>query len=343
MKALKLTGPNRFEYTDEPIPEIKPDEVLIKVKAVGICGSDLHGASGESGRRIPPIVMGHEAAGVIESVGGAVSGFKPGERVTFDSTVYCGKCRFCRQGLINLCENRRVMGVSCDEYRQNGAMAEYVSVPEHILYHIPDSMRTEHAAMIEPLSVALHAANLTPVKINDACAIVGTGVIGLLALQAMRIRGCGKIIAVDVNEDRLALAQKLGADEKINPAREDAVQKIMDLTHGVGVDAALEAVGIEQTVNTSIDAVKKGGRVTLVGNLSPQITVYPQRIVTRELYITGSMASCGEYPACIDLIDSGRIKLDPLLSRIAPLSQGAQWFAALHEGKQKLLKVILQP
>ncbi|MBW2146152.1 MAG: galactitol-1-phosphate 5-dehydrogenase [Deltaproteobacteria bacterium] len=343
MKALKLTGPNQFEYTDEPMPEVKPDEALIRVKAVGICGSDFHGASGKSGRRIPPIIMGHEAAGVIESAGRAVLGFKPGDRVTFDSTIYCNKCRFCQQGRINLCDNRRILGVSTNEYRQNGAMAEYVSVPEHILYPIPDSMLFEHAAMIEPLSVAVHAANLTPVLINESCAIIGTGVIGLLVVQAMKIKGCGKIFAIDIDEERLALAKKFGADETCNPRNEDVVQKILELTDGVGADTALEAVGIEKTMNTAIDIVKKGGRVTLVGNLSPEIKVYPQRIVTRELIITGSMASRGEYPACIDLIASGRIHVEPLINKVAPLSEGAKWFAVLAEGRQKLLKVILQP
>ena len=139
MKALVLHEYNCFEYKDVQEPEIGPDEVLIEVKACGICGSDVHGMDGSTGRRKPPIIMGHEAAGVIAGVGKQVENWSEGDRVTFDSTIYCEECHFCRKGLINLCDNRRVLGVSCDDYRQQGAFAEYVSVPQHILYRLPGS------------------------------------------------------------------------------------------------------------------------------------------------------------------------------------------------------------
>src|SRR5947209_1500247 len=152
MKALVLKEYKQFEFTDVPVPDIGTEEVLIQVKACGICGSDVHGMDGSTGRRIPPVIMGHEAAGVISKVGPAVTGWQVGDRVTFDSTIYCGKCYFCRRGEINLCDNRRVLGVSCGDYRQHGAFAEYVAVPQHILYRVPDWLPFSKAALVEPVS-----------------------------------------------------------------------------------------------------------------------------------------------------------------------------------------------
>src|SRR5689334_1259243 len=145
MKALLLKQYMELEMVDAPPPAYTDHDVLIRVRACGICGSDIHGLDGSTGRRIPPLIMGHEASGVIDSVGAAVKGWKPGDRVTFDSTVSCGACHFCRRGQINLCENRQVLGVSCGDYRRNGAFAEFVSVPENILYKIPDNVPFEHA------------------------------------------------------------------------------------------------------------------------------------------------------------------------------------------------------
>ncbi|MEC7907201.1 MAG: alcohol dehydrogenase catalytic domain-containing protein, partial [Verrucomicrobiota bacterium] len=179
MKALELVAEGAFDYKEVDNPVIKADEVLIRVKACGICGSDVHGMDGSSGRRIPPIIMGHEASGVIEALGNEVdsSVWKPGDRVTFDSMVYCGDCWHCRRGETNLCDNRMVLGVSCGDYRNHGAFAEFVAVPERILYKLPDSLSFEHAALTEAVSVAVHAVDLTPIKLDDSAVVVGSGMI----------------------------------------------------------------------------------------------------------------------------------------------------------------------
>src|ERR1700678_4589537 len=156
MNALLLSEYKHLEVTTLPVPVPQPSDVLVQVAACGICGSDVHGYDGTSGRRIPPLVMGHEAAGVVAAVGGGVSTFKPGDRVTFDSTVYCGQCEFCLQGDINLCNNRQVIGVSCGDFRRAGAFAEYVVVPHRITYHLPQALEFQEAAMREAVSVALH-------------------------------------------------------------------------------------------------------------------------------------------------------------------------------------------
>jgi L-iditol 2-dehydrogenase len=343
MRALVLEAYNRFVYREMPEPTIGPADVLVQVKACGICGSDVHGMDGSTGRRIPPLVMGHEASGVIARVGETVTEWKPGDRVTFDSTIYCGACYFCRQGRVNLCDNRRVLGVSCDEYRQHGAFAEYVVVPPHILYRLPENLSFPHAALTESLSIAFHAVGRTPVNLNDTALVVGTGMIGLLVVQTLRAAGCGRIIAVDLDAQRLALAQELGADVGLKSDAVDAVDEVLALTARRGVDAAFEVVGITPTLEIAMRCVRKGGALTLVGNLAPTADFLLQAAVTRELTLYGSCASSGEYPACLAMIARGAIEVDPLISAIAPLSEGAQWFQRLHEAEPGLMKVVLEP
>lgn len=343
MKALVLTQYKHFDLTDVPEPQVGPGDVLVRVRACGICGSDIHGMDGSSGRRIPPIIMGHEAAGVVAAVGEAVSGWQVGDRVTFDSTIYCGACFFCRRGAFNLCDDRRVLGVSCGEYRQDGAFAEYVVVPPRILYRLPDAISFEQAAMVEPVSIALHAVARTPVALNDTAVVVGAGMIGLLVVQALRAAGCGRIIAVDLDQSRLDLAGALGADEGLKSDAVDVVQHVLSRTGGRGADLAFEVVGIPPTVKLAVQCLRKGGALTLVGNLTPSVELLLQSVVTRELTLYGSCASNGEYPACLEMIARGAINVDALMSAVAPLTEGAAWFDRLYQGEAGLMKVILQP
>lgn len=343
MKALLLKEYMNLEFTDLPEPELGPEDVLIQVRACGICGSDIHGLDGSTGRRQPPIVMGHEAAGIISRVGSAVSGWKPGDRVTFDSTVSCGKCHFCRSAKVNLCENRQVVGVSCGDYRRHGAFAEYVSVPQNILYRLPDALPFDYAALIEAVSIAVHGVNLTPITLGDVGVVVGSGMIGLLTIQAAKIAGCSRVYAVDLDDRKLELARQLGATETFNPKNCDVVKEIQDRTNGRGADVVLECVGATEPIRTAILAARKGGTVTLIGNITPKIELPLQQVVTREIRLQGSCGSAGEYPACIDLLVSGAIKVDPIISAKVPLAEGAQWFDRLYKHEPNLMKVILQP
>ncbi len=343
MKALVLEQYGKFVYKDVSKPQIRPDEVLVRVKACAICGSDVHGMDGSTGRRIPPIIMGHEASGIIEEIGRQVKNFKKGDRVTFNSTIYCCNCYYCCLGKINLCENRRVFGVSCDEYHKDGAFAEYIAVPQHILYRLPDNISYEHATFIEPLSVALHAVNNTSIKINDTAAVMGVGMIGLLIVQLLKNTGCGRIIAIDIDRFKLDLALRLGADSVIKSDETDVKSKILILTKNRGADISFEIVGIPQTVKIAIECLKKGGLLTLIGNLSPEVKIPLQLLVTREIEIKGSCASAGEYDTCIEMIERGIINLDVLISKIAPLKEGPVWFNRLYKLESGLLKVILKP
>ena len=343
MKALVLTAYNHLEIQDWPRPEIAADEVLLRVAACGICGSDIHGMDGSTGRRQPPIIMGHEAAGMIVEVGAEVEGWAVGDRATFDSTIYCGRCWYCRRGEINLCDHRRVLGVSCDEYRRHGAFAEFVAVPQRVLYRVPAEVTFVHAALVEPLSIALHAVARSGVALGDTAVVVGTGMIGLLVVQALRAAGCGRIYGVDVDAQRLQAACQLGADEGFRSDTLDVKSEVLRRTDGRGADLALEVVGATATVQLALAALRKGGRLTLVGNLAPQVEFPLQAAVTREITIHGSCASRGEYPACLEMIARGRMKVAPLVSAVAPLSDGPQWFQRLHRGGEGLLKVVLEP
>ncbi len=343
MKALVLKEPNRFVYEDVPPPEFGDTDVLIEVRACGICGSDVHGMDGSTGRRQPPIIMGHEASGVVAGVGRGVTEWKQGDRVTFDSTIYCGECWYCRRGEINLCDRRRVLGVSCDDYRQHGAFADNVAVPERILYRLPDDISYEQASMVEALSIAVHAVGISPLCLNDVAVVLGSGMIGLLVVQVLRTAGCGTIIAVDIDSRKLDLAQKLGANTAFNSKECNVPEEVKKLTDGRGADLAFEVVGISETVKAGVESLRKGGNLTLVGNLSPSVEFPLQSVVTRQIEVRGSCASCGEYPTCLDLIAKKRVDVDPLISAIAPLHEGGLWFQRLYEKEQDLMKVILRP
>jgi L-iditol 2-dehydrogenase len=287
--------------------------------------------------------MGHEAAGEIVQTGASVSDLPVGERVTFDSTIYCGQCFYCGRGERNLCENRQVLGVSPGPYRRHGAFAEYVVVPRRIVYQLPDNLSFEHAAMIEAVSVAVHAVSLTPVRAGDTAVVVGSGMIGLLAIQALRHTGCASVIAVDTDPARLELARQLGAAGAIDPRTRDTVMAIREMTEGRGADVAIECVGAGEPVRTAIACVRKGGAATLVGNLEPAVEFPLQNVVTGQIRIQGSCASSGEYPASIEPMSKGAIQVGPLISAVAPLDEGPAWFGRLYRREPNLMKVILKP
>ncbi|HVJ07354.1 MAG TPA: galactitol-1-phosphate 5-dehydrogenase [Acidisarcina sp.] len=343
MKSLLLSAYKQLEIADLPQPIPAVGEVLVRVAACGICGSDVHGYDGSSGRRIPPIVMGHEAAGTIAAVGEGVHDYAVGDRVTFDSTIYCGHCRFCLQGMVNLCDNRQVLGVSTEEYRRAGAFAEYVLVPERILYRLPDNLSFAEAAMLEATSVALHAASLSHTQPQNTALVIGAGMIGILTLQALRAEGFPSVLVADVDSSRLKLAKELGADATLQLSGDDLAAEILRRTDGAGVDAVVEAVGLDLTVRAAISSVRKGGTVTLVGNITPEVTLPLQQVVTRQIRLQGSAASAGEYPRAIELLSSGAIRVQPLITAIAPLEEGPRWFQRLYAHEPNLMKVVLTP
>ncbi len=331
-----------MHIADLPDPAPGKEEILVRVAACGICGSDVHGYDGSSGRRIPPLVMGHEAAGTITALGDGVSNFAVGDRVTFDSTIYCGACANCRRGDVNLCDHRQVLGVSCAEFRRPGAFAEFVAVPARIAYRLPDNLSFNEAAMLEAVSVALHGVSLAEMSKDTTALVLGAGMIGLLTVQALRAAGCSRILVADLDKTRLKLAQEVGATDVLSPEK-NVAEQVLELTSGIGADVAIEAVGRNETVKASIDSVRKGGTVVLVGNISPEVTLPLQRVVSRQIRLQGSCASAGEYPRAIELLSSGAIQVKQLITAVATLEEGPRWFERLYAGEPNLMKVILAP
>jgi L-iditol 2-dehydrogenase len=342
MKALVLESYKKLVYKTVPDPLPSESEVLIRVKACGICGSDVHGLDGSTGRRIPPLIMGHEAAGEIVQIGKNVQGWQTGDRVTFDSTIYRQDDWYTHRGMYNLSDGRMVVGVSPGNYRRDGAFAEYIAVPDHILHKIPDDVSFIQAALVEPAAVAMHAVSLTTLVKNDTAVVVGAGIIGLFIIQALRIAGCGRIIAVDIDEEKLSQATRLGATDAYK-ADNKLPLKIRQNIHDRGADLAFDAVGTGESFNTAVNCVRRGAKVTLVGNLSPYIEMPLQKIVTEQICLQGSCASCGEYPAVLTLIEHRKLNVNAVLSKEAPLSEGAEWFRRLYLKEKGLMKVVLIP
>ena len=342
MKALLHTKPYCLEYTDFPDPQLGDDELLVRVKACGICGSDVHGFTGKTGRRIPPLIMGHEAAGVVQGIGKNARGFRKGDRVCFDSTVYCNKCAACRAGKYNRCVSRQVLGVSVPEFKRHGAFAEYVAVPWWIVAGIPDNMSFVQAALLEPVSIGMHAANRARISIGDTVVVVGAGAIGLFVLQACKLKGA-RVIICDINDFRLEVARELGAEVLVNPTKSSLKDKVLKVSDGAGADVAFEVVGFAQTFADAISVTKTGGHLVAVGNLQKTAEFNLQELVARELTFTGSYASSGEFREGIDLVASGKINVEPLISDVLPLREGPSAFDRLLKAQENLLKIVLEP
>ncbi len=331
MKALQLVKYGDFQLVDLPVPEIGENDVLVRVRACGICGSDVHGMDGSTGRRITPIVMGHEAAGEVAGLGKNVTVWKAGDRVNFDPTFYCGTCQYCLRGQTHLCDNRQVPGVSCTEYRMDGAFAEYVKVPARNLYKLPDNLTFDRAAMVEPTAVAVHGVNLLKMQKGDRVAVVGCGMIGFLIVQVLKAKGAGEVIAVDIDPRKLELAQSVGADSTCTSSA------------GMDLDCAIEAVGITATVDVAIRSVRKGGTVTLVGNMSPAVELPLQIMVMREITVHGSCGSQLDFPESIQLIASGAVNVDPMITARITLDHTREYFDRLYKQEAGLMKVIVNP
>jgi L-iditol 2-dehydrogenase len=347
MKALLLTTPGSLAIADVDDPTPGPGEVRVRIAACGICGSDVHGFTGSTGRRIPPLVMGHEASGTVDLTGAGVSDIAVGTRVAIDSTIFCGGCEHCRAGCENLCTQRQVLGVSCGTYRRHGCFAEYVVVPRRVVYPIPDSVDFVSAALLEPLTIALHAVRLGAAGPDTRSAVVvGCGTIGLAVTASLKAKGVRRIAAIDLDEPRLAAARRLGATETFAAAADAGQRAAAWGTSSAdtdGADLVIEAVGNTAAVQTAVAAATRGGTVVLVGNVSPTIELPLQAVVTRQLRLQGSCASAGCYPEAIQLVAEGRVDLSGFVSRVAPLAEGPTWFDRLHHREPGLVKVVLQP
>lgn len=337
MKGLVYYGPKDLRITQ--LDDVKPleSEVLIKIKAAGICGSDIHGYLGTTGRRIPPVIMGHEFSGDIVETGKDVKGLYIGDRVTVQPLIFCGTCSFCKQGLTNLCDNKRMYGVM----DLNGSMAEYICVSEQLVFKLPDSVSYIDGSMMEPFAVAYSAVKRAGFISDKDILIVGAGTIGDLILQIIKTNHCAKVFVSDVCDERLSLAKKLGADFVINPGKED-MKKIIESTGTEGIDTAFEVVGLSATVQQALSVLKKGGTCIWVGNLEKMITLNMQETVSKELNICGTYAyTHRQFSDAIQLLSKHKFDFSPIITTV-PFEKGTEMFEKLVNKDSSLIKVILE-
>lgn len=338
MKGIVYTAPEQLQIQEAQAPQPATGEVLLKVRACGICGSDVHGYLGLTGRRTPPMIMGHEFCGEVVTSGEEAKRYQPGDRVVVYPVDYCGQCAMCRQGDVHLCLHKRAYGV----LDVDGAFAEYISVPEKCCFPIEPEISDGAASFMEPLAVAYRGISHYDDYAGKTVLVVGAGTIGLLALACIKLKKAAKIIVSDLSDSRLSIARQMGADVVMNPGREDFMEGIQAETDGMGVDVAIEAVGVEATVKQALDALRLSGQAIWIGNNSPQITIHMQQVVTRELKIQGSFLYGREdFKQVAALINEKKITVDPLISKEISLSQVPEYFEKLAHAPGDLIKVIM--
>jgi 2-desacetyl-2-hydroxyethyl bacteriochlorophyllide A dehydrogenase len=338
MKAVVYYAPKDLRFEEVETPKIKQNEVMINVAATGICGSDLAKYHGE--RIVPPMIMGHELSGIVLNTGKEIKNFKTGDRVTVDPIIFCGKCEFCKNGFTNICLNKRHLGV----LDTTGSMAEYIVVPEKLVYGIPDEISYEVAAMIEPLTVAINAVNKSPEIEDKNILIVGAGTIGLLILQVIKIGKPKNIFISDINPTRLNFAKKAGADITIDVNSKDLIETINKNTDNKGIDISFEAVGLSSTVQQAMSVLKRKGTCVWIGNLEKMINIDMQQIVLNELNVHGSYGHVyGDFDKAIKILANKdiRINLENMITRRVALSDAAKIFKEMDKSIGDIIKIIL--
>lgn len=305
MNAALYNGPRELKVVDFPIKEINDFELLIKVGACGVCGTDFHIFNGESPVN-PPVIIGHEYVGEILNVGKKVKEFKEGNRIAINPNIHCGYCEFCKAGKINLCKNLKALGVTI-----NGGLAQYSIVPPSQAYIIPEELSFEQAAFAEPLSCCIHGVNQASIKIGDSVVIIGAGSIGLLMLQLAKIKGASSVIVIDPSKEKFNIAKELGADHFLDSKLENLQSHIYDLTHG-GADIIIECAGDKEASETAVKLSKKGGRIIIFGLASFKtfIQINLQEIFHKEISIKTSLLNPFTFQTAVDLLAQKKIKVD---------------------------------
>jgi len=343
MRAVVLTAPRKLHFTERPVPVPAEGEVLIRVQAVGVCGSDVHYyRDGRIGNRVVtgPLVLGHEFAGEVAVIGPGVEGWKVGERVAVDPTVPCGQCEFCRQGLIHVCPSVNFSGTPPTD---GGYQEFFLSRPAN-LHRLPQGLSVAEGAMVEPLAVAVHAVNLAQLKAGETVAILGAGSIGLTVLQVARDRGARVVVVTEPLPARRALAAKLGAEQVLNPQEDEAIAMALNLTDGLGPDVVFECAGSLQTPQQAIDMCRPRGRVLWVG-IPPgdTITLSIHEARRKELTLLMARRFLATYPQAIDLAASGKADLACLITHRFGLAETEAAFAVVEQYADGVIKALIEP
>ncbi|MFV0556827.1 MAG: 2,3-butanediol dehydrogenase [Lactovum sp.] len=314
MKAVKFYKAKDFRVEEVTTPEVKAGHVIIDVEWVGICGSDIHEYVAGPLNAYPEIIMGHEFSGIVSEVGEGVTNVKVGDRVACENLDVCDDCKFCKSGRRHLCEQFAINGYGLYGFSNNGAFAEKVLLKATNAIKIPDNLSMEHAAMVEPGAVCYHAVNQTQLTEGSTAAIFGAGPIGLLTIIMAKAKKASQIIVVDIAEDRLELAKKLGATTVINPINEDAVTKIKELSKG-GVDVAFEVAGVQATFASATQCIGKAGEVNIVALYEKEVNLAPMTLSVNEAKISTAWCYSEEFQPVIDIYSSNIVDLDLLITK----------------------------
>ena len=323
MKAAYLAAPRQLRIGDYPVPKVGPDDVLIQVEVTGICGSDVEVYNGIYPEMKFPVIMGHETSGTVAKLGENVTKFKIGDRVTPEPSWGCGKCYFCKNSKYfystsNHCIDPQRLGRSV-----GGSFAEYTAVPADVVYLMPDNVTFDEAQSNTTLACACHGFRRSNIAIGDVVLVLGTGHLGLLAVQVAKAYGAGKVIAVDIVDKKLEMARDLGADVTINPNKEDTVKRVLELTDDIGPDIVAEATGLPDVFKTAIATVKPTGRVMQFGIAAPPGTfgLNAIRLMYKEIELVGTASGRGCYPTALNLLSTGRVKVDRFITHRFPLDE----------------------
>jgi len=332
-----VTHPGQVDIWERPLPPLGELEVLIKVKATALCGSDLHIFKGKHPAVSLPIPVGHEIAGEVAEVGSRVTKVKPGDRVTVEPVIVCGNCHYCRRGDYHLCANISF------QYRQGqgGLTTDFVA-SEQWVHLLPENISYPAGALIEPLAVAVHAMRLANLHIDENVAIFGAGAIGLLILQVVKAIGTAEVFITDIRDARLDAAIGFGASGVFNSSKSDVVQEILEKTGGIGVQHAFEAVGLETTLMQSLRCLRKGGRAVVVGLFETENIRIPVNIfVQKEISLTGSQGYHWDFQRAIELIRQGKVDLEKMITHRFCLEQTQEAFNILQEPDENVIKVVI--
>jgi 2-desacetyl-2-hydroxyethyl bacteriochlorophyllide A dehydrogenase len=340
MKALVYYGPRDLRYVEVETPQPKKGEVLVKVRSVSICGSDLSGYKGGSAMRVAPLIMGHEFSGEIFQLGEGVKGMKVGDRVGVVTNLFCGKCQDCLDGLDNVCNHRFIIGTTMKAGSYNGAMADYVVAPAEKIMPLPDKVSFDECALVEPLSISLRATKHAGDLKGKTVAVFGTGPIGLMGVLCLKAFGAKKIIAIDLVDKRLKMALQCGATDTVN-SKDDVIAAIGKLTGGLGVDIVFDAAGVAATVNTGIEIARNGGKLIMVGMASPTFEIEYKHAVCKELKLLGSYMYTSEMREGLKMIIDGKVNVKQMITSKYPMSEGPRIFEELASGNTTDIKVIL--
>jgi L-iditol 2-dehydrogenase len=343
MKAAVLKRAGEIRIEERPAPKAGPGEVLVRIRASGICGSDIHGFQGKIPDRRPPgIIMGHEAAGEVAEVGAQAGCFKAGDRVAINPLIPCGECYSCRRGWFHLCDASVTLGSAMRVYH-DGTMCEYIIVPYRQLHFLPAGVSYPAGAITEPAGNAVHLLDRGVLELGSVIAVFGAGTIGLLVVQAARLAGARKVIAVDINSFRLGRARDFGAEVTVDARERDPVQAIREETDGRGADLAVEAAGFSATYRQCAEAVRKRGKVIALGFAEPEATFPMRSVIYRELSIIGSTGFSHEFETALSLIASGKLDPAPLITHTFPLEEAQKAFETAADPGANAIKVMVIP